>query len=201
MIDNNSTPDTQAAPSTTSPSTPSPTPETMGSGTVSAASPTPRRKGQFPRPKRYDPPAWKKMPLGMLGNGDGGLKKRWRPTAAEIAAGRPPKKTYDLLFVRAGQRSHRLYQVLFTNMVDPDKTFKVDISASSLKDLLRQIPYHVGALRYPKVSVHFTITCRAVSETEGMAEETVRLPMAEPVRADERPTFHAGEDQPLRLEE
>lgn len=86
-------------------------------------------------------------------------------------------------------------------MVNPDSTFHVNISASSLKNLFKQLPRHIGALRNPKITTHFTMTFRAVHEIEGMAEETIHIPMAEALQPDARPTFIAGEDQPLRLEE
>lgn len=202
MTDNNSTLDTQDDASKKCPSTPSESGQEKAE-TPSAPLLTPDRKTtQRTHLGREKIPAWKEIPLGMIGTKQGKLKRRiGHPTNGELLAGRPVHKMYDLIFVKDGQRTNRLYTVTFTNMVNPDKTFRVKVSASSMKHLFRGIAAEIGNLRSTNVTRHFSLTCRMVTEQEGMTEETVHVPLADPVEPDHRPSYNPAEDQPIRLEE
>ena len=164
--------------------------------TPSQTSTQPRKNGRFTTTRTA--PAWKEVPLGFKMGPDGKLTKRKGPsTRAERLAGRPPYKMYDLIFQRKGRSADRTYRVLFTNFVVPDKSFEVEIVASTLKQLLKRVTYHVGTLRDTRVTNHFTITFKRVDMEKGMVEETVPVPLGQPLTSPVPSTVHG----PLQLED
>jgi len=122
-------------------------------------------------------------------------------TKGERLAGKPVFKAYDLVFVKKGLRTARLYHVIFTNMIDPAKTFAVDISASSLKHLFKQIPQLIGNLRSTNVTTHFMLSCQCVASMEGMTEDTVHVPLGAPLTVNDTPPSNPVEQTPLQLED
>lgn len=144
-------------------------------------------------------PAWAGVPLGFRVEKNGKIKKRVGPsTNAERRAGRSVYAAYNLWFQRDGQRANRTYRVLFTNAIDPDKTFEVQIVASSLLHLLKQIPPHMGNLRNTKTYDHFTITCKRLDLEPGIVEETVPVKIGRLLTSDRGPLGPSG---PLSLED
>ena len=154
-----------------------------------------RKNGRFNRTAQ----AWKEVPLGFKMGKDGKLRKRvGPPTKGEVLAGRFPHRAYDLIFQDGGQATPRTYRVLFTNFIDPDKSFETELVASSLKHLFRQLPFHIATLRNPKVTHHFTVSFKRVTLDGGVAEEIIHVPLGQPLEESQRPVSING---PLQLEE
>lgn len=174
MIDNNSTGSTQELPSKPSPSIPS--------------------KGlRVTKRKTKKPPVWETVPIGMVKGRDrtGGSKYSWikrRPTSAAIKAGQPVGKGYNLIFVHDGQRTNRTYEVIYTSPLDVTKTFKVNIAASSLRALFREVVLSIGNLRATETTENFSLHFQAITHKEGMTEEIMPIPLARELDDRHRPS-------------
>ena len=139
------------------------------------------------------PSFWETVPVGMVSSRtrSGGAKYAWRktrPTSAEIKAGLPVGKHYNLVFVRDGQRTNRTYEVIYTSPLNVAKTFKVMVSASSLRGLFKEVVHTIGNLRATETTENFSLHFQAITHKEGMTEEIMEIPLARELDERHRPS-------------
>lgn len=115
-------------------------------------------------------------------------QRKTRPTEAEIKAGKPVGKHYNLVFVQNDQRTARTYEVTFTSAIDPLKTFRVRVAASSLRQLFQNVVLEIGNLRATPTMENFSLHFLALSEKQGMAEEIINVPYAEELTGSKKPS-------------
>lgn len=175
MTDSNSIPSTQELLSKPSPAIPS------------------NQKLRVTKSTTKSPPVWETVPIGMVKGRDrtGGSKYSWikkRPTSAAIKAGQSVGKGYNLIFVRDGQRTNRTYEVIYTSPLNVAKTFKMTVSASSLRGLFREVVVAIGNLRSTETTENFSLHFQAITHKEGMTEEIMEIPLARELDERHRPS-------------